>query len=200
MKITFARAETFPSYSPHDLAPCVASVCAKHIKKSFIFVFVFIVQIWDLNEWNICPLTSQRVSLLLLAVACEIPRCSSGALTLSRRPLIHAGPRFLFFTVHLRDQWERRQGGSGKRNVRRGVRWEGPEQPSPHRHQGNPREGQHVWEHSHCFSHSGKLFPTVLGNRAALFFTRMSFSKTTIMGMDLAEGTLTAVLRIPSAL
>lgn len=51
---------------------------------------------------------------------------------------------FFSFAVHLRDQRERRQGGPGQRDVRRGVRRPGPEQSSAHRHQGNPRERQHV--------------------------------------------------------
>lgn len=48
--------------------------------------------------------------------------------------------------VHLWDQWKGRQGGSGERDVWRGVCWKRPEQPSSHRHQGDSWEGQHVRE------------------------------------------------------
>ena len=66
----------------HPLHIHMICLC-KHIKKKFTCVFVSVVWIWDSDEWNICPLTPRRFSLLLLAVACEIPRRSCGALALS---------------------------------------------------------------------------------------------------------------------
>lgn len=110
---------------------------------------------------------------------------------------------FFPFAVHLRDQRERWQGGSGKRDVRRGVRRPGPEQSSAHRHQGNPRERQHVRR-----KNKPDLFQlfsfimiqncsVVLLNAELQFRRRMWFSVHALMGKDLAEMLL---LLIPRAL
>lgn len=105
---------------------------------------------------------------------------------------------FFSFAVHLRDQRKQWQGGPGQRDVRRGVRRPGPEQSSADRHQGNPRERQHVrgTNTHYSFFYFIKNLSVVL-NTELQFLPGMWFSMQALMGKDLAEMLL---LLIPRAL
>lgn len=162
----------------------------KHIKKkTFTFVFVSVVWIWDLNEWNICPLTPRRFSLLLLAVACEIPRRSSGALALSHCALIHAGLRFLFFhststrPMRMATRWFWVKGRTAWCTL--GGTW-ATKSASPSRK--SLRRTARMRTHTHCFF----FFPTqscsLLGNRAALFFHKNVFFPNKPNGNGVGRG------------